>query len=636
MLKLNFHKKEKKNLHFHENSVFFYFSLPFSVVKFHNLFLSPHLGHHIFLVRVRIMTQGAKKKKRQQKKKNSKDKISEDKIIEKISALWEQERLQECLDFIISLDDEGLKNLKVYSVKVHVLASLRRFEEVLALQKRLEEFGHKTTLALSVWFMFAYANRKQNNILEAYLLYIYVHDQKGAVHVDDEIFKGCLKWIKRLQPKVQPDLDRIAVERANKFLDDERAASSSTKAPASSSTKAATSSTQGCIHPTKAASTPTKAASTSTLVASASTLAIPSLTLDPSPLVVDASSQKMMKFTEDGVIYFEMTQLDEFSYLGVMKIGGSFFPKSYIKIGENSTSDVSIRLKKNSCLLKIEFSMYFHSLSSRVAIVEPVRPVKAFFELKLEDFKSKAMAQTCKKWWEYIKDDFLSIFRGVICGMLAIYSDQKVCSDFEKSLYVTEEGEAKIFHISQEKFTFSQAQKEVYDLLSIIEGVITLIRTRSRPDLETWRKEFELSYELPLELVHFLNSLRVRKICDSIHPMFLIDHPFFWSINHRVSFIQSLKEAIKERLIKKNLFDAEMTRNFRTQNWRIEVSNDMLLSAIYNYKGHDFYDRPIHVINFIHAVFSHANDYQYDTICGKEGGLTLEERESQHANAIIN
>ena len=74
------------------------------------------------------MTQGAKKKKRQQKKKNSKDKISEDKIIEKISALWEQERLQECLDFIISLDDEGLKNLKVYSVKVHVLASLRRFE----------------------------------------------------------------------------------------------------------------------------------------------------------------------------------------------------------------------------------------------------------------------------------------------------------------------------------------------------------------------------------------------------------------------------------------------------------------------------------------------------------------------------
>ena len=106
-----------------------------------------------------------------------------------------------------------------------------------------------------------------------------------------------------------------------------------------------------------------------------------------------------------------MTQLDEFSYLGVMKIGGSFFPKSCIKIDENSTSDVSIRLKKNSCLLNIEFSMYFHSLSSRVAIVEPVRPVKAFFELKLEDFKSKAMAQTCKKWWEYIKDDFLSIFR---------------------------------------------------------------------------------------------------------------------------------------------------------------------------------------------------------------------------------
>ena len=109
-------------------------------------------------------------------------------------------------------------------------------------------------------------------------------------------------------------------------------------------------------------------------------------------------------------------------------------------------------------------------------------------------------------------NNILLYCRGVICGMLAIYSDQKVCSDFEKSLYVTEEGEAKIFHISQEKFTFSQAQKEVYDLLSIIEGVITLIRTRSRPDLETWRKEFELSYELPLELVHFLNSLRVRKM----------------------------------------------------------------------------------------------------------------------------
>lgn len=106
-----------------------------------------------------------------------------------------------------------------------------------------------------------------------------------------------------------------------------------------------------------------------------------------------------------------MTQLDEFSYVGVMKIGGSFFLKSYIKFGENSTSNVSIRLKKNSSLLKIEFSIYFHSLSSRVAIVEPVRPLQMFFELKLEDFKSEVMAQTCKNWWEYIKDEFLSIFR---------------------------------------------------------------------------------------------------------------------------------------------------------------------------------------------------------------------------------
>ena len=94
-----------------------------------------------------------------------------------------------------------------------------------------------------------------------------------------------------------------------------------------------------------------------------------------------------------------------------MKIGGSSFPKSYIKIGENSTSDVLIRLKKNSCLLKIKSSMYFHSLSSRVANVEPVCLVKVLFELKLEDFKFEAMTQTCKNWWEYIKDNFQSIFQ---------------------------------------------------------------------------------------------------------------------------------------------------------------------------------------------------------------------------------
>ena len=39
----------------------------------------------------------------------------------------------------------------------------------------------------------SYANRKQNNILEAYLLYKYVYDQKGAVRVDDEAFQKCLK-----------------------------------------------------------------------------------------------------------------------------------------------------------------------------------------------------------------------------------------------------------------------------------------------------------------------------------------------------------------------------------------------------------------------------------------------------------
>ena len=100
-----------------------------------------------------------------------------------------------------------------------------------------------------------------------------------------------------------------------------------------------------------------------------------------------------------------------FTVYSVMKIGGSSFPKSYIKIGENSTSDVLIRLKKNSCLLKIESSMYFHSLSSKVVIVESVRLVKVFFEFKLEDFKSEAMTQTCKNWWEYIKDDFQSILR---------------------------------------------------------------------------------------------------------------------------------------------------------------------------------------------------------------------------------
>lgn len=105
----------------------------------------------------------------------------------------------------------------------------------------------------------------------------------------------------------------------------------------------------------------------------------------------------------------------------------------------------------------------------------------------------------------------LHLCSGIICGLYAIHAAQRICGDLVTSMYVTEDGQGKIFYSSGEKFSKSQAQKDVDDLLYAMESVISLICPRTR-NQALLLQEFEDFYKLPDDLCHFFGSLNARPV----------------------------------------------------------------------------------------------------------------------------
>lgn len=103
--------------------------------------------------------------------------------------------------------------------------------------------------------------------------------------------------------------------------------------------------------------------------------------------------------------------------------------------------------------------------------------------------------------------------RDIICGLFFLHSSNHACSGFYDSLYVNKEGRGKILHNFAKKFTYSQAQQDVKDLVMLIEYVITgsTCQQVDGKDLKCHFETIKDNYNLPEELHHFLLLLNTRK-----------------------------------------------------------------------------------------------------------------------------
>lgn len=99
----------------------------------------------------------------------------------------------------------------------------------------------------------------------------------------------------------------------------------------------------------------------------------------------------------------------------------------------------------------------------------------------------------------------LIMCRGILCGLFTIHSEQKICGDVKSSLYVTEDGEGSIFYVNGEMFSARGAQKDMDDLLTVMERILALINPKHRQRQRNvfWLRELREEYKLPSTMLHF-------------------------------------------------------------------------------------------------------------------------------------
>lgn len=120
-------------------------------------------------------------------------------------------------------------------------------------------------------------------------------------------------------------------------------------------------------------------------------------------------------------------------------------------------------------------------------------------------------------------------------------------------------------------------------------------------------------------ITFFLFSLNGTEGFEKI-TTWLIDHPYFWSVDHEFHCIKFLVEGFRRKVIEETLFVVFFTTYHELKGWRIKVSNNALLNAIYCYKGdyHYLFGDETRAISFVHAVMNHANDRDYGYLRGPD------------------
>ena len=89
----------------------------------------------------------------------------------------------------------------------------------------------------------------------------------------------------------------------------------------------------------------------------------------------------------------------------------------------------------------------------------------------------------------------------------------------------------------------------------------------------------------------------------------LIDHPYFWHDEYRITFVKTLKDLFKENKLRLLLVDKFIPDLYLVDC--IRAYNNDLLEAICSYKSRaksGIYK----MVFYMNAVYSHINDNDYD------------------------
>ncbi|KAL8106110.1 uncharacterized protein LOC141676531 [Apium graveolens] len=183
-------------------------------------------------------------------------------------------------------------------------------------------------------------------------------------------------------------------------------------------------------------------------------------------------------------------------------------------------------------LLTVEFVVHHPIDNTDESLVcEVVHTLKDFFDKEFQKLRGAQMTETL--WWDHICESFRIIFRDVIQGMMFLYLRTDFgCHDLSFNIFVTKSGNGRILpSMIQNTIGRKECVNQITQLKDAMRTVIAFPFNGVIKNLE-----------LPLELRRFLDFDHSRCFGPT---WFVINCPFFWTVNKKVQFAHELKMLFK-------------------------------------------------------------------------------------------
>ncbi|XP_045812617.1 uncharacterized protein LOC123906683 isoform X2 [Trifolium pratense] len=296
---------------------------------------------------------------------------------------------------------------------------------------------------------------------------------------------------------------------------------------------------------------------------------------------VTASEQSVLeekKKNEDEIFpfqfdcHFKFTMVGKLKnqcYTGIQYIGEVEVDKSFVAATKCQLSyfkELYYQCSRHQSLLTVESIVQHPADGTDLLVCEVVQTLNDYFE----EQKLDGAEVTETQWWEHISEKFRRIFRDVIQGMMFLYSATDYdCGDLSFNVFVTKSGRGKILPSMVKRTGTKQTVDHIKILKDLMKTVIAFPFSGITESLE-----------LPLELRRFLDFEHSR--CFS-PAWFVINCPFFWTVEERIQFAHELKMLIKLNLKFRYTIEACLEDANLFSNWNDVV--DGIYKKILNYHG---------------------------------------------------
>ncbi|VFQ92778.1 unnamed protein product [Cuscuta campestris] len=309
---------------------------------------------------------------------------------------------------------------------------------------------------------------------------------------------------------------------------------------------------------------------------------------------------------------------------GLMKSCGSNLPVMYVPADYSRLTNFK-QLRDLCCshdtLLSIIHLASIPSTSYSFILTEPAHVLDVFFSSEAECLWSLGVPKTPECWWSHIAPLHQSIFRDIAHALLFLYSRSQACGQLAFNAYVTDGQRGKIL---PSMAVDSRRKHDLHDFVMLMKSVIL------HPFPEATLDDFPL----PLELKRFFSFIGV-KTPKRVPVWYQIDHPYFWTVRERISFVHRFKAMMSSQKILYAVLDDELcdmrafddwadnlqgvykviwekwgARGLKKKTNSEEVQSSGLHAGL-SQKGW------IDIVSFARTLYIHINEREYDHLRGK-------------------